>query len=140
MTRSSLARSGDGLGEGVAVGEAAGCAEVGAGTGSVSFAFAISSAVAPLPNEIILPSGDHCGPPAPRGTVVNCQASPPSIDNMKSCGGSTRPFVSGERTKQMYFPSGDQRGEESRGPAVICRDSPLAVDTVHIAVSYPSFL
>src|ERR1041384_1507211 len=118
MTRTSLSRSGDGLGEGVAVGEAAGCAEVGAGTGSVSFAFANSSVVAPLLNAIILPSGDHCGPPAPRGSVVNCHASPPSIANIKSWGGSGRPSFSGERTKQMYFPSGDQRGDESLGPAV----------------------
>src|ERR1041384_3071508 len=140
ITRTSLSRSGDGLGEGVAVGEATDCPEVGAGTGSVSFALANSSVVAPLPNEIIFPSGDHCGPPAPRGKVVNCQASPPSIDNMKSCDGSTRPFVSGAPTKPIDFPSGDQRGEESRGPAVSCRDSPVAVDTVQIAVSYPSFL
>src|SRR5436190_8654104 len=57
---------------------------------------------------------------------------------MKSCDGSTRPFASGARTKQRYFPSGDQRGWESLGPAVIWRDSPVAVDTVQMAVSYPS--
>src|SRR6185436_16016804 len=57
---------------------------------------------------------------------------------MKSCGGSTRPPVSGARTKQRYWPSGDQRGCESLGPAVIWRDSPVAVETVQIAVSYPS--
>src|SRR5437899_5138699 len=140
MTRTSLSRSG-GFGDAAGVGDAAGgIAPGGGGTGNVSFAFANSSAVEPLPNEIILPSGDHCGPPAPRGTVVNCQASRPSIDNMKSCGGSGRPSFSGDRTKQMNLPSGDQRGEESRGPAVSCRDSPVAVDTVQIAVSYPSFL
>src|SRR5262245_32823369 len=61
------------------------------------------------------------------------------MDSMKSCGGSTLPLVSGARTKQMNLPSGDQRGCESLGPAVICRDSPVAVDTVQMAVLYPSF-
>src|ERR1700741_2544486 len=37
-------------------------------------------------------------------------------------------------------PSGDQRGVASRGPFVSCRVSPLAVETVQIAVLYPSFL
>src|SRR5215831_1956853 len=59
---------------------------------------------------------------------------------MNNCGGSTRPLFSGARTKQRYCPSGDQRGDESLGPADIWRDSPLVEDTVQIAVSYPSFL
>src|SRR5678815_79339 len=59
---------------------------------------------------------------------------------MNNCGGSTRPLISGARTKARYFPSGDQRGCESRGPLVSCRVSPLAVVTVQIAVLYPSFL
>src|SRR5256714_9794192 len=140
MTRTSLSRSG-GFGDAAGVGDAAdGIAPGGGGTGKVSFCFAISSVVAPLPNEIILPSGDHCGPPAPRGTVVNCQASPPSIDIMKSCGGSTRPFVSGARTKHMDFPSGDQRGEESRGPAVSCAASPVAPATAHNSATHPRLL
>src|SRR5205807_3803956 len=116
------------------------CVELaGAGTGIVSFCFANSSVVAPLLNAIIFPSGDHCWPPAPRGNEVNCHASPPCIDIMNNCGASGRPSFSGTRTKQMYWPSGDQRGEVSLGPAVSWRDSPLAVDTVQIAVSYPSF-
>src|SRR5437660_261694 len=58
---------------------------------------------------------------------------------MNNCGGSTRPSFSGARTKQRYCPSGDQRGDESLGPAVIWRDSAPAVDTIQMAVSYPSF-
>src|SRR6185369_6756151 len=59
---------------------------------------------------------------------------------MNNCGGSMRPLTSGARTKARYFPSGDQRGVESRGPLVNWRVSPLAVVTVQIAVLYPSFL
>src|SRR6185503_19444181 len=59
---------------------------------------------------------------------------------MNNCGGSTRPLTSGARTNARYFPSGDQRGCESRGPFVSWRVSPLAVVTVQIAVLYPSFL
>src|SRR5438445_6520875 len=61
------------------------------------------------------------------------------MGSMNNCGGSTRPLFSGARTKHRYWPSGDQRGCESLGPAVIWRDSPVEVDTVQIAVSYPSF-
>src|SRR6185503_21161162 len=50
------------------------------------------------------------------------------------------PLISGARTKTRYFPSGDQRGVESRGPFVNWRVSPFAVATVQIAVLYPSFL
>src|SRR5947209_5557195 len=39
----------------------------------------------------------------------------------------------------MYFPSGDQRGDESRGPAVNCFVAPSAVETSQIAVLQPSF-
>src|SRR5215213_11554899 len=59
---------------------------------------------------------------------------------MNNCAGSTRPLISGARTKTRYFPSGDQRGVVSRGPLVSWRVSPLAVATVQIAVLYPSFL
>src|SRR6185437_13533448 len=104
----SLSRSGDDRGEAAGHGDAAGCAgDVGAGTGIVSLCcLASSAAVAPFAKEIIVPSGDHCGLPAPRASVVNCQASPPSMGSIKSCGGSGRPSLSGDRTKQMYLPSG----------------------------------
>src|SRR4029078_7964619 len=39
----------------------------------------------------------------------------------------------------IYCPAGDHRGAPSRGPLVSCRVSPLAVETVQIAVLYPSF-
>src|SRR5205807_976961 len=84
------------------------------------------------------PSGDHCGPPAPRGSEVNCQASPPSIDNINSCGWSGRPSFSGTRTNTRYLPSGDQRGDESRVPLVNCFVSPLPVETNQMEVLYPS--
>ena len=137
ITRTSLSRSGLAFGEevGVDVGDATGWApEVGGGTGKVSFCFASSSAVAPFANAIIFPSGDHCGLPAPRGTVVNCHASPPSSEIMNNCGESGRPSFSGTRTNARCLPSGDQRGEVSRVPPVSCFVSPLAVETIHIAV------
>src|SRR5688500_7880826 len=113
--------------------------EVGGGTGKVSFCFASSSDVAPFANAIIFPSGDHCGLPAPRGRVVNCHASPPSSEIMNNCGDSGRPSFSGTRTKARCVPSGDQRGEVSRVPPVSCFVSPFAVETIQIAVLYPSF-
>src|ERR1044071_5331630 len=58
---------------------------------------------------------------------------------MYNCEGSTRPDTSGARENMTYCPSGDHRGVESRGPFVSCRVSPSAVETVQIAVLYPSF-
>src|SRR5467141_3320254 len=114
-------------------------ASVGLGDGAAggfcaAACFAKSSGLALFTNAIILPSGDHCGPPAPRAIVVNWNESPPAIASMKSWGTSGRPSFSGTRTKQRYFPSGDQRGEESLGPAVSCRVSPVAGETLQIAV------
>src|SRR5712691_10890086 len=127
LSRGSSFFASVGLGDGEAVGFcAAAC-------------FAKSSVLALLTNAIILPSGDHCGPPAPRATVVNWNESPPAIASMKSCGTSGRPSFSVTRTKTRNFPSGDQRGDESLGPAVSWCDSPVAGDTVQMAVLYPSF-
>src|SRR5271157_1979814 len=111
------------------------------GSDEVSFLFflAISSAFVSLRNAICLPSGDHTGSPAPRGRSVITQASPPDRESRASCvagglpsfGGSTLP-----RTNAIHFPSGDQRGWESRLPVVRRTGvSVPAVETIHSAVS-----
>src|SRR5262249_22654574 len=47
---------------------------------------------------------------------------------------------SGVRTKSSHLPSGDQRGEESCLPSVMRRGASFPrMETLHIAVSYPSF-
>src|SRR6476646_3113601 len=81
-------------------------------------AFSRSSGFEVLENTISFPSGDHLGSPAPLGKLVKTNASPPAIASRQSCGGSGLPSFSVERVKARYFPSGDQRGEESRSPFV----------------------
>src|SRR3954467_11789627 len=81
-------------------------------------AFSRSSGLDELANTISFPSGDHFGSPAPFGRLVNTKASPPAIESMQSWGGSGFPSFSVERVKAKNFPSGDQRGVESRSPAV----------------------
>src|SRR6266478_461175 len=58
---------------------------------------------------------------------------------MKSCGKSGFPSFSVTRTKTRYFPSGDQRGDESRIPFVNWCVSPVVGETVQMEVLYPSF-
>jgi hypothetical protein len=65
ITRTSDSRGGSGLPLGDAEGEAEGDGEL------FGVALAMSSGFAELLKAIILPSGDHCGFPAPRVTVVN---------------------------------------------------------------------
>src|SRR5439155_8527101 len=102
--------------------------------------FAMSSGLLALVNAIVLPSGDQRGGPAPFGRSVKVQASPPFIDSMASCGGSGLPSFSVALMKTRNFPSGDHSGELSCGPLVNrCGGSLSAVETVQIAVSYPSF-
>ena len=71
----------------------------------------ISSGFAVLKNAIVLPSGDHSGPPAPCGILVNGHASPPVTGRMKICGGCGLPSFSTARMNARSFPSGDQRGD-----------------------------
>src|SRR6476646_4360219 len=98
-------------------------------------AFSRSSGLEELVNRICFPSGDHFGPPAPFGKFVKTKASPPAIESMQSCGGSGFPSFSVERLKTRYFPSGDQRGEESRSPVVRrCGASLPEVGTIQIEV------
>src|SRR6476646_12058222 len=93
-----------------------------------------------LANTISFPSGDHLGSLAPLGKLVKTNASPPAIASRQSCGGSGLPSFSVERVKARYFPSGDQRGEESRSPFVRrWAGSVPEVGTIQIDVLYPSF-
>src|SRR6476660_5288552 len=98
-------------------------------------AFSRSSGFDELEKTISLPSGDHFGSPAPLGRLVKGKASPPAIESMQSCGGSGLPSFSVERVKTRYFPSGDQRGVESRSPLVNrCGNSLPLVETIQIDV------
>src|SRR5256714_6886875 len=97
--------------------------------------FSRSSGFDELVKTISFPSGDHFGSPAPFGRLVNKNASPPDIESMQSCGGSGLPSFSVARVKTRYFPSGDQRGVESRSPVVNrCGSSLPLVDTIQIEV------
>src|SRR5438270_7141209 len=78
--------------------------------------FSKSSGFDELLKTISFPSGDHFGSPAPLGRLVNENASPPPIESMQSWGGSGLPSFSVDRVKTRYFPSGDQRGDESCSP------------------------
>src|SRR2546421_8961270 len=80
--------------------------------------FAKSSGFDELVKTISFPSGDHFGSPAPLGRLVNENASPPPIESMQSWGGSGLLSFSVDRVKTRYFPSGDQRGDESCSPVV----------------------
>src|SRR5437868_11676519 len=80
--------------------------------------FSKSSGFDELVKTISLPSGDHFGSPAPLGRLVKENASPPAMESMQSWAGSGLPSFSVDRVKTRYFPSGDQRGEESRSPLV----------------------
>src|SRR6266699_1680314 len=91
--------------------------------------FARSWELVVLVNAIILPFGDHFGSPAPFGSVVNENESPPAIARTLNCGGSGFPSFSIARKKSRYFPSGDQRGEVSCSPLVRrCGWSPPVVE------------
>src|SRR5204863_8335817 len=81
-------------------------------------AFSRSSGFDVLLNTISFPSADHFGSLAPLGKLVKINASPPAIESMQSCGGSGLPSFSVDRVNTTYFPSGDQRGAESRSPLV----------------------
>ena len=70
------------------------------------------------------PSGLQTGVPAPSGNVVSCSGSPPSADSSQICGGP-----SAARTNASVVPSGDQAGDESAGPFVSRRASPVATPT-----------
>src|SRR6266403_655078 len=97
--------------------------------------FSRSSGFDELVKTISFPSGDHLGSPAPFGRLVNKNASPPAIESIQSCGGSRFPSFSAERVKTRYFPSGDQRGDESRSPVVRrCGTSLREVPTIQIEV------
>src|SRR6202023_1230239 len=103
-----------------------------------------SAALVSLRNANVLPSGDQAGDLAPPGRSVSCRASPPSS-------GSTNSWspLPAWRTNASRRPSGDQRGAESRGPAVSGRGpapapapaapAPASVvasaSTIHSAVS-----
>src|ERR1700739_2989250 len=91
-----------------------------------------SSADVYMVKAIILLSGDHTGPPAPRGRSVIFHDSPPPLTgSISSCGDAPRPGPpgpaaappagSGARTNTSHLPSGDQRGEESCLPSVMRR-------------------
>src|ERR1700730_6974514 len=99
-----------------AEGDAAGEVALTAFFNSSSFFFACfarSSALVSLVNAIVFPSGDQTGLPAPLGKSVNENESPPAIGKIDNCGGSGLPSFSVARKKSTYFPSGDQRGDES---------------------------
>src|SRR2546423_8997746 len=95
-----------------------------------------SSGFVSLVKTIIFPSGDQTGLPVPFGKSVNEKESPPAIGKIDNCAGSGLPSFSVARTKSKNFPSGDQRGEESRSPLVNwCGSSSLpAVETDQIEV------
>jgi hypothetical protein len=98
-------------------------------------AFSKSSGFDVLLNTISFPSGDHLGSAAPFGRLVKTNASPPAIESMQSCGGSGFPSFSVERVKTRNFPSGDQRGVESRSPVVNrCGASAPEAGTIQIEV------
>src|SRR2546426_146044 len=80
--------------------------------------FARSSAFVALVKAIVLPSGDHFGPPAPFGNSVKENESPPASASMVSCGGSGLPSFSIARRKTRNLPSGDQLGALSCLPLV----------------------
>jgi hypothetical protein len=122
MTRTSLVRRA--------------CSAAGSVVSAGGAGFSASLAIELLVNAICLPSGDHSGLPAPRGIFVTWRGSPPPIESRKTCAASGRPASSGARTNASCLPSGDQRGDESRGPMVRRRGSlPPAVGTVHSEVS-----
>src|SRR6266403_5668269 len=97
--------------------------------------FSRSSGFDALLKTISFPSGDHFGSPAPLGRLENENASPPAIESMQSRGGSGLPSFSVDRVKTRYFPSGDQRGDESRSPVVRRWGASLPnVETIQIEV------
>src|SRR6516162_1444795 len=110
------------------------------GSAGVSFflLLATSSAFVSERNAICLPSGDHTGLFAPRGRSVITQASPPDRESSASCAACGLPSFGGSalpRTNAIHFPSGDQRGCESRLPVVRRTGaSEPAVETVQSAV------
>src|SRR5262249_7223677 len=80
-TRTSLSRSASR--PAVLAGAAAGLSSgLAAAVESFLRALAKSSGEVSLENAIILPSGDHTGPPTPRGKSVNFHDSPPPMGSM----------------------------------------------------------
>src|SRR3954462_1149669 len=89
-------------------------------------------------NAIVFPSGDQAIDSTERDSEVSACGSPPLIDSRKPCDSVGFPFFSPTRRNASVFPSGDQRGAESRGPFVRRRGSPPAIGTDQSDVAYRS--
>ena len=91
-----------------------------------------SSGVVPLKKAIDLPSGDQTGADTPSGRSVKLRGSPPLIVKTNIWAGRALPSTSTLLTNSNRAPSGDHRGETSRGPTVNRRGSPPPVETTQI--------
>src|SRR5437762_2322508 len=104
---------------------------------SPSFFLSKSDVRGAAPNAICLPFGDQAIDSTAFGIDVIACGSPPPIESKKICAGCGLLSLSIERMNASVFPSGDQRGDESRGPFVSCRSGdPLFVADDQIEVRY----
>src|ERR1700733_8626066 len=100
---------------------------------SLSLSFSVGSSV--FTNKIVFPFGDQSMRDAPRGTSVKGRASPPAKDRRYTWAGCGLSSFLEDRRKAKVLPSGDHRGELSRGQAVIWRGLPPPAAPIHNAVS-----